>query len=477
MLSIWLLWVIGKFQSLSLFIKIIVSVLALHLMSFLAFPDTPLIFFMLVYLFYLKKYLASDNLKLVLPLSLSVALMVMTKYYGIFIPLITLVAVPSIFRRKSFWMIFLLTALLLIPHLIWQIRHDFVSLRFHLEFRNFGRPYHFDRTLNFLLVQPILLGPVIGIALIILSFIYRPADLFERVLKFIIIFFFGFFFLYTFRGEVMIHWTAPAFVPVILLAIKKIERKQGYGKGFRTFINASFVISIISFALIRAVLIYDFIPQKFISHEYLHGWRGWAKNIRRTAGSCPVIFYDNFGDASRYFFYEGNAHSLSTIGYRKTQYDVSEMHRSFFDKKVLLLFGGDSLMKPGNETEYDYRFHEHFSTFPEIKVVSPQMEYNVKKGSGMVTVPVKISRNPYTREELAISQTFLTYEVFDTAGDRIRYGESLKYISDIAGSNEWTFVTLKVPSENPDHCFIRFGISSGDLPPTLNSGNIRLNFR
>ena len=150
------------------------------------------------------------------------------------------------------------------------------------------------------------------------------------------------------------------------------------------------------------------------------------------------------------------------------------MHRRFLDQKVMLLFGGDRLLKPGNETEYEYRFYDHFAIYPRIWVISHKMEYKASKGSGRVTIPVKISRNPYTAGELAVSNPFLTYEVFDTIGDRIQYGEPLRKIADLSGKTEWTFVTLKIPSGSMDHCFIRFGVASGTLPPTLNSGNIRV---
>ncbi|MCG8698699.1 MAG: glycosyltransferase family 39 protein, partial [Bacteroidales bacterium] len=90
-------------QSTSLFIMIILSVIIIqsHAVGFLAIPDLPVVFFAVLFLYLLKKYLQKDNYALAALMGLVVVAMLYSKYHGVLVLFFSLMPNFQLLKRKS----------------------------------------------------------------------------------------------------------------------------------------------------------------------------------------------------------------------------------------------------------------------------------------------------------------------------------------------------------------------------------------
>ena len=165
-----------------LFYAIALSMAVLQLGGMLAVPDTPLLFFVAVFFLAYRMFLNTPNLRSAVLLGVVMALMVYSKYHGVLVILCTLMSNPALLRRGYAWLAVFIALALFAPHLYWQFTHDFPSVRYHLFERNTSgyRPAY---TLEFLLGQVLLAGPLVGWLLLWAAARHRPADLVERALR------------------------------------------------------------------------------------------------------------------------------------------------------------------------------------------------------------------------------------------------------------------------------------------------------
>src|SRR5205085_10905464 len=95
-------------------------------------------------------------------LPLVTALMLLSKYHGILVVGFVALSNPRLMRRSSSWLIATGTILLLVPHLLWQMRNGFPSFHFHFAERS-ADPYSINFTLEYILAMPFVLGPLISV--------------------------------------------------------------------------------------------------------------------------------------------------------------------------------------------------------------------------------------------------------------------------------------------------------------------------
>lgn len=104
----------------------------LHYLTFLVFPDGPLLFFSLLFLVVYKRFLQKESIATAVLLGLSLALMAYSKYHGALVLLFTVAANPKLLKSGYFYGSLFLAALLFAPHLWWQYQHQFPTLKYHL---------------------------------------------------------------------------------------------------------------------------------------------------------------------------------------------------------------------------------------------------------------------------------------------------------------------------------------------------------
>ncbi|MCK4856001.1 MAG: glycosyltransferase family 39 protein, partial [Bacteroidales bacterium] len=121
-----------------IFIICIVAITLMHLnvAGFLALPDIPLVFFTSLFFLVLKRFLAEDRMIQALGLGVIIALMMYSKYHALLIIFFTILSDWKLILRKTFWVIVVVAVILYLPHIIWQVKNNFVSFQYHLISRN-----------------------------------------------------------------------------------------------------------------------------------------------------------------------------------------------------------------------------------------------------------------------------------------------------------------------------------------------------
>lgn len=288
-----------------------------HIGGFLAIPDIPLVFFTLLFFVLYRKFLEEPGLKISIVLAIIVAAMVYSKYHAILIIFLTLLANLKLLKNKYFWVIVLLSILLLFPHIWWQIDNQLPSFRYHLSGR--AKPFRFKYVHSNLLGQLLMAGPLTGIIVFWKVWKFKIRDVFERTLVFTIAGFYVVLFIFSFWNRIEAHWIA-AVIPLLMLVSYPLITNDPNSK--KWFIRLALPTIILLF-LFRIYIGSNAIPNIGSSKITFYKRGDVAKEIQQLANGKKVGFFDNYAFISNYIFYTGEeAVMLSNPGYRFCQYDL-----------------------------------------------------------------------------------------------------------------------------------------------------------
>ncbi|HXH31773.1 MAG TPA: glycosyltransferase family 39 protein [Bacteriovoracaceae bacterium] len=278
-----------------------------------ALPDMPLLFMTAAYCLALRNYLRDETLAAVIFLGATIAFLLYCKYHGVLLIFFTLVAVPSLLRRRSFYLVSLVSLVLFAPHLWWQSQHDFSSVRYHLfdrpssEFRVLELPEFF---VTQILSAGLLVGPVVWWTVIKNT----SKELFPKILKYICIGSVLFFALTSLVKNFEVNWTIFLAVPLILLSLESdIWDKRWAGNLLK--VSLCLVIS--------ARLLLLFPPQNLGIRRLgeIHGWKDWTRSIKSTCGHRPIITH-NYQLASKFSYYLQQDSPAFNYRSRSNQFDL-----------------------------------------------------------------------------------------------------------------------------------------------------------
>jgi hypothetical protein len=306
---------------------VLLSAPLLHYLTFLLFPDGPLLFFSLLFLVVYKKFLQKRSLATAILLGLSLALMAYSKYHGALVLIFTVMANPRLLKNGYFYLSLLTALVLFAPHLWWQYREGFPTLQYHLSGRTsqWGLRYVGE----YLSQQLVAIGP----GLIFIPFVSKTKDLFERTLKVIIIGTFTFFLVSSFKTFVHFHWTSIALYPLLYFSVAYYG--QAHTKKLFRWLILPFAVL---FFLARLLLMIPLIPNMHVGEDYYHGRKTWAKEVSALAGDRPVFMPNNLREASLYAYYSGKPGvTLYNRPEKKSQYELWGYEDSLQGKEVVLL--------------------------------------------------------------------------------------------------------------------------------------------
>jgi hypothetical protein len=317
------------------FFLIFLSLALLSSYSFLIVPDTALILFSIAFFISLRSYIEKDSWKNAAWLMLWIALLFYSKYHAVLWVLFTLIAWTALFRRPSFYAVTIGAVALCLPHILWQVDHDFISLQFHLQDRS-QTPYQLTNTTEYLLGQLLIIGP--------LTFWFwfnrmskpEKGNIWERIL---VLNFWGvlaFFFLMTFKGRVEANWTVMAHVPAFLLLVSRplnLEKKNT---------KLFYKLSLATVAILLLLRVSLMLPlNQWISipiKSEFFAWKDWALEIQGKAEGKSVVFASSYQRPSLYMYYTGDtAISHNSVHYRANQYDLWDYAQSMEGKEVLFV--------------------------------------------------------------------------------------------------------------------------------------------
>jgi hypothetical protein len=379
-----------------MFIICIIAITLMHLnvAGFLALPDIPLVFFTSLFFLVLKRFLTEDRMVQALGLGVIIALMMYSKYHALLIIFFTILSDWKLILRKTFWVIVAVAVTLYLPHIIWQVKNNFVSFQYHLISRN--DPFQSRQILEYLGNQLLVTGPFVGVLLLFLAFARPAKDAYERMLKFNLIGFFGFFFLSSVRGHVEPHWTAAAFPPMIVLAMLNL----GHYPVLRKWLRVLGLASIPVILVIRLYLIVEILPLPVQVSRMFHNKDIWVKQIGAVAGDRPVVFTNKYQHPSLYWFYNKKlAFTRNNVMYRRNQYDVWNMEEELQGKQVLLTYWGkvDSVQVIATVWGDVYYYNiDRFCAFNRLTVKILEKKLQSSPGA-QIMVPVRIGNPTHQR--------------------------------------------------------------------------------
>ncbi|MDT3403193.1 ArnT family glycosyltransferase [Mucilaginibacter terrae] len=333
--SVYLLWLIVKRYNTDArwFVALVSGLLAFHIYGFITTPDVPLLLFTILFYYVYQHYLEKNNWAYALLLAVVIALLLYSKYHGVLVLLLTLLANSKILLRPSFYLIPVVAALLYLPHILWQINHNYPSVNYHLFERSSADVFSTARVFEFIPGQLLIAGPLIGWFLFYYGFGKKPLSTFTRCLLFNSIGIFAFFWFNTIKGNVQPHWTLIGFVPLILLVLIRLSDAPVQPKWLYKLALANTALIIV----FRLVLIAG-IPavKKLAFLETYYGYDEWAQETKKKVGDAYVIMPVGFQSASKYNYYTHSLKGFSydASNYRRTQYDMWPIEDSMQNKRA-----------------------------------------------------------------------------------------------------------------------------------------------
>ncbi|MBD64148.1 MAG: hypothetical protein CME62_03010 [Halobacteriovoraceae bacterium] len=338
---------------------VLLTFFMMPLLSFsglLALPDTPLLFFTTLFFYYLQKYIDEDNVTTALLISLTIAAMFYSKYHGLLIILLTIMAYPKLLKRKSFYAIALGVVLLYLPHMYWQYTHDFVSFKFHLTGRT---EKHFDlmNIINFVTGQIVLLGVFNFFLFLYLFYKNKFKQPFQRILLANSLGFLLFLLLMSFRNQIEANWSVTVAASFVILFVPLIFRENMK----RPYI----VLSFLPLGLILACRIILFSPESFEVYfdnpddpdenriNEIIEWKN--QKIPEVLLECegrPVVA-DSYQVAAKLSFYLGLEIPALHLDSRESQYSILKLQKKFSaSDRICFLTSEDDMTSVKIETNF-----------------------------------------------------------------------------------------------------------------------------
>ena len=440
---------------------------AMQLGGMLAVPDLPLIFFGTLYFVAYKKFLEAQDWKQTIFLALSMALMFYSKYHGILLVFFTLISNLSLLKVRRYYIAVVITTILFLPHLIWQYQHDFPSLQYHLVERNAAH-YRISFTLDYLLGQILLFGPLVGWLLLYYGIRCTLQSAFERALKFSLVGVLVFFMISTFKGRVEANWTVMVFTPLVILAHQAITRMNFSIKPLLYTLPVSLLLVLI----VRVYMVWDFVPGLKVRPEIHHNHE-WTEAIARKAGDKPVVFYNSYQLPSKYMFYTGKlAYSLNNVFSRRSQYNYWETEPALWGKEVLVADKSKVWVQATDSMTFRINKHLYFMTvkpyysYNLIQFNSPVKKYEATVGQ---TVQLKLGVSSNYNIPVQLNEeapAVIAYGFWDNEGwNKL---QETDITLPMVVQKDSVMVPVKVP-DNPGLYKMKMSILVKGLQPTHNS--------
>jgi Dolichyl-phosphate-mannose-protein mannosyltransferase len=316
-----------------LFYALILQMGILQIGGIIAVPDIPLLFFTVLFFIAFHHFAHQQGWKEVVFLALVIALLLYSKYHGILIVLFSLLAHLHLLKKPQTWLVAILSILLFYPHVQWQLDHGMPSVNYHL-FERLSPPYRISFTLDYLVGQLLIAGPLIGWILIWAAFRHKPQRPVEKAMYWSMAGIYLLFFISSFRSRTEANWTVPLVAPLVLLAYRHIAEQERWQRWVFRLLPFSLLLVL----LVRIHLLFDIPFLQQLPKGEFHQNREWTTAVKQQAAGAKVVFTDSYQRASKYWFYTGDtAFSLNTPRYRRNNYNLWPMEMKMLNKRVLMV--------------------------------------------------------------------------------------------------------------------------------------------
>lgn len=319
-----------------------------------ALPDLPLVFMAALYIWVLHEYLKESTATKAIILGLVIALLCYAKYHGILLVFFTVLALPKLMLKKEFYLAALVAIVCLIPHLLWQIDHDFSTFRYHFIERP-KADFNLARSLEFIGLQVILAGVFAGLLVWWQAF-KAPSSDFFRALKFISFGSVLFFLISSFSKRVEANWT-------IYLAVSLIPLVADASLWEKTWAKRTLFSSLILVLVLRLIFFFPQIAPPRINE--FRGWQQWALEVEQKCQGLEILA-NSYQIASKLSYYlQRPVHALNYHS-RKNQFDYYGFEKNYSPAALCYLtdvreLTGEEIRTPEGKTlrmVKDFSIHE-----------------------------------------------------------------------------------------------------------------------
>ncbi|WP_086475859.1 ArnT family glycosyltransferase [Arenibacter amylolyticus] len=450
---------------------LVFAVTLMHAYGFLTLPDTPLLFFTTLFLLAYKRFITNNTLLNTVFLGLVMAAMMYSKYHGFLVIIFVLLSNIKLVFNRNAWLSVVISLICYLPHFLWLVQNDFISLGYHLSDRP-NSPYKFaDFTLGYIVNLMALFG-------LLFPWVYyalattKIGDRFNRALVFLTYGFIGFFFISSFSRKVQAQWMIAISIPLIIITFNYLAE---HAKA-RFWILRLGLANVVILLFLRVWLITgSVLPIPFETHYN----KAWTSYIHDAVGDMPVVFENSYGNAAVYAFYTGaTSYSLNNTQYRLNQYSLDNSEEAVQDKRVLYvsryLNKGDLEFIGAKGEAYRGKYLDSFESFRKLQCIIPQEEQPIKPEQ---EISLKVY-NPYSEDidlnKLKFGVTFLNKykRVIETQFVKVMPTDpQALYVQ----KKDTTTFRLSIPKPKTDEAaYLRMGISENGLYLGYNGKNISL---
>ncbi|MDR1122961.1 MAG: glycosyltransferase family 39 protein [Endomicrobium sp.] len=281
--------------------------------SIIITPDTPVFLFFSLSVYYLWRLIESGKTRYWYITGLFFGFALLSKYTATLFGLSIFVYMIADrkwywFKNKHFYFMFIVSFIVFLPVIIWNLQHGWVSFAFQFRHGLISNKIHFDYIFDYLGSQCLVAGPIIFISGIIAAIYYFCSKNSKKI--FIVSFSIPIimFFLFTaLKRSPGANWPAFAYFTFSIMCCayllennSKIKRKiLVYGTMF------NFIISF----LLGLHVKYTIVPLKLFSHHaavadatnYFYGWSKLGDNLVKRDVKYAVTNTQQWGGAIAYY--------------------------------------------------------------------------------------------------------------------------------------------------------------------------------
>jgi len=253
-------------------------------------------------------------------------------YPGIFLYLLLHKEEWYWFKKKDFYLSFLISLLIFFPVIIWNMNHNWVSFAFQfLQRHNSGGGQlnlRFDNFIVFFLIQLIIVSPLLFISFFSTMF----KNIHKKDVK--IAFFYGMPVFAVFQFSTLftnfkVHWAAMAYIPFLIIWVKYTKWKK-----FMMYFGIGLAIILSLFFYTQSLYpIIKINPGQDITTD-MHGWDKVGQEVQEIYNNKDrddwFLFSNRYQVTSQLYFYLPEKNYVYSINKKIEQYDF------WSDEEVLI---------------------------------------------------------------------------------------------------------------------------------------------
>lgn len=371
--TVWLVWKtlphkIVTNKDVWTFFAISASMVMFSVYGFVTTPDAPLLFFTALFFYLYRRYLLSPNWLLAMAIGVTLAAMLYSKYMAVLVAGFVLLSNLKLLKDPKLWIAILLAGALFLPHIFWQLRHNFPSFQYHLLERSSG--FRVQYLLEYIPNQLLVFNPVcLCFAVYFCWKEHITDDLFERACLFTIVGFLLFFWVMTVKGHAEPHWTVAASIPMIVLLWQNLRESRW--QKWLAYVLAPLACLVVSTCGFVPKLVAQHFSQTPDRYEIVSA-------VHKKCGQTPAVFVSSFQDPSLYRFYtDDDAYTLSSFYTRRTQFDIWQFDTLLQGKPVCVI-----------DDAYQRHIRDGFTTVDDGNVRFYYREINSFQGANRIQATV-----------------------------------------------------------------------------------------